>query len=85
MREAVRGFLAASMAKAAGHGALAKMAVDMAGVARTVSSSPDLLEVLQDAGVGAATRRDIVTDLFGGRILPESVAALRFAVGAERP
>lgn len=85
MREAVRGFAAAFGERARARNDLPRLAAEMRAVATTVESSPELAALLEDGGVPMATRRDVLSEVFSGRVGDDCVAVARFAVEAERP
>ncbi|HLI15448.1 MAG TPA: ATP synthase F1 subunit delta [Acidimicrobiales bacterium] len=82
MNERVRGYAAAAFESAAAAGRLEEVVAELVELARALTRSSQLRQVLCDPGIEAATRAAIVGDLLEGGAAP-SASLVAFAVRAE--
>ena len=82
--DAVDGYATAIVATASAEGALDRVADELFRFARTVESSPELAQRLDDESIDVAARLDLVDDLLKSRAHPQTVAAVAFVVHAGR-
>lgn len=85
MREAARGYLAAVLEDATRAGSLEVLAGELGSVSTIVRTNGALRDVLSDEGLPPHLRRQIVEDVFAGRVTAPVVHVARFLVEAERP
>ncbi len=81
----MRGYLAAVLEGATREGALGAIAEELGGISTTVRTNGPLRDVLSDEGLPPHLRRQIVEDVFAGRVTTAAAHVARFLVEAERP
>ncbi|MDE3204751.1 MAG: F0F1 ATP synthase subunit delta [Acidobacteriota bacterium] len=89
MRQSIRGYtdgvLALSSASAdRGRSEWTELASELEAVNAVVSGSEDLSRALKDAHVPLASRRGLLTDLFGGRVGERTLRLLNYILQADR-
>lgn len=84
MLELVRGYATASFDAAERAGRIAAVSIDLAEMSRLLVASDLLREVVTDGSIAAASRCAVLDDLLGGKVQPEALAPLSFAVLSER-
>ncbi len=84
MRESIRGYADAVIEPIADPAQLATIATDLTGVLGLVDQNSDLRRVLTDAGLSAASRRGLLTDLFQDRVGRSTMRLLFYVIEADR-
>src|SRR5271166_748125 len=85
MLELVRGYATAALDAAGREGTTVAVASDLNSVSHLLVASDALRLALTDTAVSAAERAAVLEDLLTGKVAPEAVAMLAFAIGCERP
>lgn len=85
MRQAIRGYVDALVETLSEAGALEQASEELAAVAALVRGSDDLRRALSDPGVPAVARRAVLVELLEGRVRPEPVRLVAYAVVSDRP
>lgn len=82
--DAIRGYAQAMLDVADAEGVLDDVEDELFAFRGVLEANPDLVQGLSDVGIPADRRQQLVEELLGGRVLPQTVQLVSFVVGGGR-